>query len=289
MPENGKSSGKAIASLVLGLSGFCLSLIAGIPALILGVLALREISASQGQVGGRGMAITGIATGAISTFVCPIVLVALLLPAVMSAREAARRMQCSGNMHYISFALHNYHSAIGTLPPPFIADDTGNRIHSWRGLIAPYMDLQEVRNYSLDEPWNGPNNVALAESEVSVFTCPSDADGDANRTSYVAVVGPGFAFDETAAVTFSSITDGAADTILLVEVAGRDIQWAEPRDLTFEEFLALYNDQAVSHHPGGFNVAYADASVHFLHYGLAPAELRALFTRDGGEPINFER
>ena len=58
------------------------------------------------------------------------VLVALLLPAVQAAREAARRTQCINNLHNISLALHNYASARGTLPPGDVRDpDYGGGSH----------------------------------------------------------------------------------------------------------------------------------------------------------------
>ena len=113
-----RTSGKAIASLVLGICSFLCTIFTGIPAIILGTLGLGDIKQSRGAVGGKGMAITGIVLGSFfSTFGLLGMLIALLLPAVQAAREAARRAQCVNNLKQIGLAMHNYASAHSVLPP----------------------------------------------------------------------------------------------------------------------------------------------------------------------------
>ena len=68
------------------------------------------------------------------------VLVALLLPAVQSAREAARRMSCSNNLKQLSLALHNYEDTHKTLPPAGI---DSNQM-SWTVLLLPYFEQQNL-------------------------------------------------------------------------------------------------------------------------------------------------
>ena len=65
-------------------------------------------------------------------------------------------------------------------------------MHSWRVLILPFLDQNELYgSYRFDEPWNGPNNSKLHDVIVDVFRCPEDhGRSKSNQTSYVAVVGP---------------------------------------------------------------------------------------------------
>src|SRR5262245_6010536 len=70
------------------------------------------------------------------------VLIGLLLPAVQSAREAARRAQCTNNMKQLGLAMHNYHDAQGSLPPGRKDCCYG----TWQVSILPYIEQQALYN-----------------------------------------------------------------------------------------------------------------------------------------------
>ena len=76
------------------------------------------------------------------------ILIALLLPAVQAAREAARRMQCSNNFKQVGLALHNYHSARGCFPPGNFETTTTHPTapgsFSWSVYLLPYVEQQAV-------------------------------------------------------------------------------------------------------------------------------------------------
>ncbi len=161
-----------------------------------------------------------------------LVLLGLILPEIPT-RDRHRRPQCLNNMHNIALALHNYHSAYGSLPPPYIADASGRPMHSWRVLMLPYLDRPDLyQAYRFDEPWDGPNNSKLHNLIVDVFNCPEDHGGKkSTETSYVAVVGPETLWPGDRAVRLDDVTDGLGNTLLVVEIANSGIHWLEPRDL----------------------------------------------------------
>src|SRR5437762_2308852 len=137
------------------------------------------------------------------------VLVSLLLPAVQSARESARRMQCTNNLHNLGLAMHSYHDALGTFPNSHFynpsqsgKDDlcssaTNCEMWGWGALILPYIEQQNlfnqlgVLNYSLHHVLAkrnpGAQNVAqLLHTKLNIFLCPSDSNpnGDLNGTRH---------------------------------------------------------------------------------------------------------
>lgn len=115
------------------------------------------------------------------------ILVGLLLPAVQSAREAARRMQCSNNLKQLGLALQMYNDTSKRLPYasnfvdsiPACGDfaTIGNPRHSGNVGLLPYLEQANLanqisRNEGID---NGPNNRALLNRRfIPVFTCPSN-------------------------------------------------------------------------------------------------------------------
>ena len=226
------------------------------------------------------------------------ILVALLLPAVQSAREAARRSQCSNNLKQLALAMHNYHDTYKVFPAAILTDEGGEPMRSWRVAILPFVEQQGLYSqYDFDVPWDDPGNQFLAGIPVSIYRCPSDppSSGASSlcETNYVMVVGKGTIGGEpNESVAFSDITDGMSNTIMMIEVGGSGINWMEPRDITLEEAITYITNPAASpftqSHPGGVNVALADGSVRFISSGIDPGMLRALLTRNGGEPVaNF--
>ena len=154
------SSGKAIASFILGLASFFCAFITGIAAVIMGVLALADISKSNGRLQGNAFAIIGIVFGAIGCF-WTLILIALLLPAVQQVREAARRTTSMNDMRQIVLAIHNYDAANLSFPP---AKGRAGQELSWRVHILPYLDeMQLYEQFNLDEPWNSPHNLTLVD------------------------------------------------------------------------------------------------------------------------------
>jgi len=221
-------------------------------------------------------------------------LVALLLPAIQAAREAARRSQCTNNLKQIALAFHNYHDVHKTFPPAYIPDKDGKPMHSWRVLILPYLEQRALhKRYNFDEPWDSPGNLAVANAVIPVYSCPScPPSGDSPvspETNYMVITGPETVFDGAKAARMADIKDGTSNTIMVVEVSGTGVNWAEPVDLDVADLtLPLSSggsETTGSHHPGGINAAWCDGSVHFLSDGIAQEVLDAMITKAGGEPV----
>ena len=100
-PIAGKTSGLAIASLVLGILAWVTLGITALPGLVVGIIALVKISRSQGALRGNGFAVTGTILSGVFVFLLPI-LAALLLPALAQAKSKAQSIQCMNNMKQLA-------------------------------------------------------------------------------------------------------------------------------------------------------------------------------------------
>jgi len=110
------------------------------------------------------------------------ILVALLLPAVQRAREAARRAECKNNLKQIGLALHNYHDVHQTFPPGWVGAEIGVGHHveglngfGWGTMILP--QLEQGPLYSklvLEQSIVAPINIDLLRQSLPTYVCPSD-------------------------------------------------------------------------------------------------------------------
>src|SRR5437764_4901525 len=127
------------------------------------------------------------------------VLVALLLPAVQQAREAARRMQCANNLKQYGVAIHTYHDiwkAIPNTPFPYAQGGNWNlAIPTWQVVILPQMEQQPLYdkinwnwitpNNGYNSLVNGPNGVVPAYTiQVPYARCPSDSSPETTSSTF---------------------------------------------------------------------------------------------------------
>ena len=173
------------------------------------------------------------------------VLMALLLPAVQNAREAARRTQCRNHLKQLGLAVLNYESAYGRLPPSTTVDlsagATGNNT-AWgvHGRILPFLDQANLfEQVDLTRGWD--DQQAIDGLKVPVFACPSDPLADKARpfsdgrptlypTTYGFNFGTFFIYDPATGRTgdgvftpntarrLAEVSDGTSNTLLAAEV-----------------------------------------------------------------------
>jgi hypothetical protein len=207
----------------------------------------------------------------ISTLLC-------LIPVPLGFKMGFRN-HCSHHISRIVLALENYHNRYRSYPPAVTYDATGKPMHSWRVLILPWLGERSLyESYSMDEPWNGPNNTRLLERIPSIFQCPESKSRSTTNTNFFVVIGDNTLFPPQATRSANEVTDGLSQTIAVVELA-RGIPWTEPADPTLEEFLPQvlnlvngknaphYHHDLLEHHYSGVQVGMADYEVQQGPYG----------------------
>lgn len=238
------------------------------------------------------------------------VLGVLFLQAMTSIRTPSIRTLSMNNLKQLVLSCMNYEAAGLYLPSPYSKDELGRPLHSWRTLIQPYLESEDFyKQLSIDKPWDDPENMEL-------FQCDDDhsflhdimkspryparyaEDGTAH---YLAVVDESTIWSPHEKTSTKDITDGAENTIALIEVASSDIRWYEPRDLTLDEAIDLLVGEGPACSwvvPGYFVsvrmegdglrnrcVAFADGLATVLPPLSDREQARALLTKAGGEAM----
>ena len=221
---------------------------------------------------------------------CAGVLVGMLMPAVQSAREAARKAACTNNLRQIAG-----HAAIrggSRNPAAGLSARQERPAHAQlRVLILPQLGLDDLyKLYDFNEPWDGPHNRLLANNMPPMYRCPSSGQITGGITSYAVMVGDKTAFPPGHGVRLQDISDGLSNTLMVVEADGAQIPWMEPRDLAEADMsMKIVGGEArgaeddgtggksiSSRHLHGANAVTCNGAVHFLQSDLDPQTLRNL-------------
>jgi hypothetical protein len=208
----------------------------------------------------------------------------LLVPAVQKVREAAARTASQNNLKQIGIAIHEYNDTYRSFPPAYRASKDGKPLLSWRVLILPYIEQSNLYNeFHLDEPWDSEHNKKLIDQMPKIYRSPASG-APPGGTNYLTIRGKDTAFPGEQGVKLADITDGTANTIMLVEVSDRKaVIWTKPDDFEFNEKNPI--DGLLGLWPGGFLAAMCDGSVRTISGTIDPAVLKNLFIRNDGNPL----
>ncbi|MEW4568867.1 DUF1559 domain-containing protein [Tautonia sp. JC769] len=238
------------------------------------------------------------------------VLIALLLPAVQSAREAARRAQCLNNLRQMGIAFHGYHDAHRTFAPGgwLRASTPSLRWIAWSALLLPHIEQASLyESLNIDLPYNDPTNATAGATVLSVYLCPSSSRPEPRvegrgGCDYGGIYGeritspnnpPKGTMLYDSPVSIPMIRDGTSGTLLVSEdSAFSDGQWLHARNVMDQAFpinkAPAFENDIRSEHPGGANALFADGSARFLKETIAPRPLAAICTRAGGEVVSAD-
>jgi hypothetical protein len=214
--------------------------------------------------------------------------VALLLPAVQSARAAARRTHSMNQLKQIGLALHMHHDRHKTFPPAYVADEDGKPLLSWRVTILPYLGQQALYGqFRLDEPWDSEHNKKLIARMPQLYRAPA-SNAEAGKTVYLTIRDDQAVFPGAEGVPIRDIKDGTSNTIMVVEASdAKAVPWTKPQDFEVDE----KNPTAglIGLRPGGFLALLSDGSVHLIDRHVGAEVIPAMLTRNGGEPVDPSR
>jgi prepilin-type N-terminal cleavage/methylation domain-containing protein/prepilin-type processing-associated H-X9-DG protein len=254
------------------------------------------------------------------------VLIALLLPAVQSTREAARQAQCQNNLKQMGLALHAYHNAHLNFPRGGWSASSANL--SWSSAILPFLGEQPLfDSINSKVAYTNALNLVAGQTVLPEFLCPTShhdslyrqsPDLPASATPYARSDYGGMdgerglrsAFGTNSPergvmilasnISLKEITDGTSQTIQIAEAPeGQSSIWLSVKNLYDQSApintLASYAPQYIfydygqeinSYHTGGAYALMVDGSVHFLSETMDNYPLSALCSRAGNEVID---
>ncbi|QDU48502.1 DUF1559 family PulG-like putative transporter [Gimesia panareensis] len=208
-----------------------------------------------------------------------LLLIALVMPAIQQAREAARRQTSKNNLKQIGLAFHNYYDVHRCLPPGGTIREDGTAMHGWMTMLLPYFDNDPLYNsIHFDESWQSRYNHFRCETSKRLFLIPGVA-AHYSSTGYALThyLGNPHLLYRNSSVNIEQMKNGTVHTWLAGEVTGHYQPWAYPfnwRPLGTK----LCADPDSFGYPvwRGGHLLLADGSTHFFAQETSPEILQRL-------------
>jgi Protein of unknown function (DUF1559) len=185
--------------------------------------------------------------------------------------------------------MHLYHDEHGRLPPAVVYGADGKPLYSWRVVILPYLDHDNLfKQFKLDEPWDSPHNIKLLAKMPEAYRPPPSVARRMSEFSTIChvFVGKGTAFEGPEGLRLDcDFPDGTSNTFLIVE-AGNPVLWTKPEDLPFDPHGPLPDLTGI--HRDYFRASLADASVRNISRRISEKTLRAAITRNGDDLLGAD-
>jgi prepilin-type N-terminal cleavage/methylation domain-containing protein len=201
------------------------------------------------------------------------ILVALMLPAIQAAREAARRTQCSNNLHQISLAMHNHLSALRFVPPSL--DWTRSTSSGWSVLarLMPYTEDTSLHSlidfrYNYSDLTNAPQHAQVTAMRIPMYTCPSEQVLDPKVSATQTMIPPNYGANHGSWFTFDPVSTNVGNGAFVVNKKLNDKSFTDglSKTLAFSEVKSYTAKLANSSNPSTLGVAVPDTASKVVGY-----------------------
>lgn len=242
----------------------------------------------------------GILGGSVALFSVIFLTVVLIfrvaIPAANQMRTDSLNRASLDKIERITQALNAYHDLHGSYPPAYFTDNKGKPNHSWRVMILPQLDRNDLyKIYNFNEPWNSPVNIQVTTRMPDVYRSEIDQSANSTITNFAAVVGKKTMFPHEKSTTRSQVFDNPNSVLMIVEVHGLGFDWTDPSqnyDLDSPQGTMVIDNNRSSTTANQSmltgNLGVMSGDTYHADDSTSVLLLQSMATRNGSEDVGYE-